>query len=123
MRPTSKTEARSVIAFLLSNPPGVKYVITVDDDIDIYNLEKVIWAVTTRSQPAEDVIILPHITGISLDPSGPRGRVGAAPERAVSGMGIDATRPYGEPFLDVVTVPGVEQVPDLRNVSGKEGQI
>jgi hypothetical protein len=31
-------------------------------------------------------------------------------------MGIDATRPFGEPFAEVVRVPGVEAVPDWGNL-------
>jgi len=122
MRPTSKFEARNVIAYLLGNRPGVKCVITVEDDIDIRNIEKVMWAVMTRFQPAEDVIILPNLIENALDPSGPRGggRTGAdgsGPELTSSGMGIDATRPYGKPFPELVTVPGTENVPDFVKTS------
>jgi UbiD family decarboxylase len=86
----------------------------VDDDINIRDIEKVIWAVMTRSQPAEDVIVLPNLIEIALDPSGPRGVADSlAGELNASGMGIDATRPYGRPFPEVVSVPGVENVPDF----------
>ena len=120
MRPTSQFEARNVIAYMLGNRPSVKCVITVEDDIDIQNIEQVVWAVMTRFQPAEDVIILPNLMEIALDPSGPRGGVsastnvdGLAPELSASGMGIDATRPFGRPFPEIVRVPGVENVPDF----------
>jgi 2,5-furandicarboxylate decarboxylase 1 len=120
MRPTSKFEARNIISYMLGNRPAVKFVITVEDDVDIRNIEQVMWAVTTRSQPAEDVIILPNLTEIALDPSGPRGGAsasgtadGLAPELNSSGMGIDATRPFGRPFPELVKVPGVEKVPDF----------
>lgn len=118
MRPTSKFEARNVIVYMLGNRPSVKCVIAVEDDIDIHDIEKVVWAVMTRSQPAEDVIILPNVLEIALDPSGPRGGVaggkeGSGPELTASGMGIDATRPFGRIFPEVVRVPGVENVPDF----------
>lgn len=113
MRPASKFEARNVISYLLGNRPGVKCVITVDDDIDTRDIEKVIWAVMTRSQPAEDVIVLPNLIEIALDPSGPRGVAdSSAGELNASGMGIDATRPYGRPFPEVISIPGVENIPD-----------
>lgn len=123
MRPTSKFEARNVISYLLGNRPSVKCVITVEDDIDIRNIETVVWAVMTRFQPAEDVIIIPNLIEIALDPSGPRGGAsassadGSGPELTASGMGVDATRPFGRPFPEVVTVPGVEKVPDFKKMS------
>lgn len=117
MRPTSKSEARHVIAFMLGNRPVLKCVITVDDDIDIHNIEKVIWAVMTRFQPAEDVILLSNLIPAALDPSGPRGVVGETdsltPDADASGIGIDATRPYGKSFPELVSIPGVDRVPDL----------
>ena len=120
MRPTSKFEARNVISYMLSNKPSVKSVIAVEDDIDIRNIEQVVWATMTRFQPAEDVIILSNLTEIALDPSGPRGGAsasgtsdGLAPELTSSGMGIDATRPFGREFPELVKVPGVEKVPDF----------
>jgi 4-hydroxy-3-polyprenylbenzoate decarboxylase/2,5-furandicarboxylate decarboxylase 1 len=122
MRPTSRFEARNVISYMLGNRPSVKCVITVEDDIDIRNIEKVMWAVMTRFQPAEDVIILPNLIEIALDPSGPRGGAtvssdGSGPELTASGIGIDATRPFGKVFPDVVRVPGVDKVPDFTKLS------
>ena len=114
MRPTSKFEARNVISYLLGNRPGVKCVITVDDDINIRDIEKVIWAVMTRSQPAEDVIVLTNLIEIALDPSGPRGMIeGSGPDVNASGLGIDGTRPYGRPFPEVVSIPGIKDIPDF----------
>lgn len=120
MKPTSKFEARNVISYMLANRPSVKCVIAVEDDIDIRNIEQVMWAVMTRFQPAEDVIILSNLIEIALDPSGPRGGAsassaadGLAPELNSSGMGIDATRPFGRPFPEIVKVPGIEDVPDF----------
>lgn len=121
MHPTSKSEARHVIAFMLGNRPVIKCVITVDDDIDIRNIEKVIWAVMTRFQPVEDVILLSNLIPAALDPSGPRGLAGEAdglaPDADASGMGIDATRPYGKSFPELVSIPGVDRIPDLSKKS------
>ena len=120
MKPTSKFEARNVISYMLSSRPGVKTVIAVENDIDIRNIEQVVWATMTRFQPAEDVVILSNLIEIALDPSGPRGGAsasgtadGLAPELTSSGMGIDATRPFGREFPELVKVPGVEKVPDF----------
>jgi 4-hydroxy-3-polyprenylbenzoate decarboxylase len=45
-----------------------RYVIVVDDDIDVTNLEDVIWAVCTRSDPGEDINILKSMWGSVRDP-------------------------------------------------------
>ncbi|HTN71905.1 MAG TPA: UbiD family decarboxylase [Methylomirabilota bacterium] len=66
-----------------------RYVIVVDDDIDITNSEEVIWAVCSRSDPAQSIDILRRAWSGPLDPRIPRDEVGHS-SRAV----IDATRPY-----------------------------
>ncbi|MGH9247103.1 MAG: UbiD family decarboxylase [Acidimicrobiales bacterium] len=98
-------QAKNVLLSALGSVAHPKMVIVVDDDIDIYNPTEVWWAVLTRAQPADDVIIIPRAAGGQLDPSAPS-KFGS------SLMGIDATRPFGEPFPEVVRIPGVENVPD-----------
>ena len=105
MKKSQQYEARSLIAAALSLAYA-KYVIVVDEDIDVYNLENVLWAVCNRSQPDQDVIILPRILGGPLDPSAPSHRTTAA-------MGIDATTPIDRPFPEMVDIPGVDRVPDF----------
>jgi 2,5-furandicarboxylate decarboxylase 1 len=85
-----------------------KVAIVVDEDIDIYDVVKVWWAVLTRSQPSHDLIVVPQAAGGQLDPSAPS-------HFASSLLGIDATRPFGEPFAEVVRVPGVDAVPDWQD--------
>src|SRR5437588_12179702 len=45
-----------------------RYVIVVDDDVDPTNLEEVIWAVSTRCDPAEDIEIMRKSWGSKVDP-------------------------------------------------------
>ena len=45
-----------------------RFVIVVDDDIDPMNLEEVIWAMSTRCDPAEDIEILRKSWGSKVDP-------------------------------------------------------
>lgn len=66
-----------------------RYVIVVDDDVDISNSEEVLWVLSSRSDPAESIEILHRAWSGPLDPRIPRDRVGHS-SRAV----IDATRPY-----------------------------
>ncbi|MGH9243997.1 MAG: hypothetical protein ACRD29_06715 [Acidimicrobiales bacterium] len=98
-------QAKNLLLSALGSIAHPKMVIVVDDDIDIYDPTEVWWSVLTRAQPADDVIIIPKAAGGQLDPSAPS-KFGS------SLMGIDATRPFGEPFPEVVAIPGVEDVPD-----------
>ena len=102
-------QARNIIMSALGSTGHPKIVIVTDDDVDIYDMAKVWWAVLTRCQPADDLIIVPKAAGGQLDPS--------APEPFVSSvMGIDATRPFDRPFPEVMRIPGVEELPDPRTL-------
>ncbi|MDR2240532.1 MAG: UbiD family decarboxylase [Zoogloeaceae bacterium] len=46
-----------------------KYVVVVDDDVDPTNLAEVIWAMVTRSRPAQSIEILRETWSTYLDPS------------------------------------------------------
>lgn len=78
------------VAFrLLSTPHGMPYskvVIVVDEYVDPFNLEQVMWAITTRVKPDKDVTIIPNCPGMPLDPS-------SVPAGMHSKMIIDATTP------------------------------
>jgi UbiD family decarboxylase len=70
-----------------------RYVIVVDDDIDVSNLEELIWAVLTRSDPATSIDIIRNAWSTPLDPR-------IEPERKAVGdytnsrAIIDACRPW-----------------------------
>jgi len=71
--------------------PSLKHAIVVDTDIDVYNLEEVEWAIATRFQANEDLIIIPNVRGSTLDPSADQ-ETGLTTK-----LGIDATRPLTKP--------------------------
>ena len=66
-----------------------RYVVVVDDDIDVMDLEQVLWAMCTRSEPAESIDIIPRAWSGPLDPRIQPGKKGFS-SRAI----IDATRPF-----------------------------
>jgi 2,5-furandicarboxylate decarboxylase 1 len=105
MRQRYVNQAKNLVLSALGSVGHPKVVIVVDDDIDVYDLAKVWWAVMTRAQPANDYLIIPEAAGGQLDPSAPS-------QFASSLLGIDATRPFGQPFPEVVRVPGLDAVPD-----------
>jgi 4-hydroxy-3-polyprenylbenzoate decarboxylase len=69
------------------------FIVVVDDDIDVSNLKEVMWAITTRCEPAEDIQLLDGARGTPMDPR-------MDPERKAMGKHtssravIYATRPY-----------------------------
>jgi vanillate/4-hydroxybenzoate decarboxylase subunit C len=57
---------------LLSTPHGIvypKFIIVVDEDIDPFNLQEVMWAITVRFRPERDLVIIPNAPGSTLDPT------------------------------------------------------
>jgi 4-hydroxy-3-polyprenylbenzoate decarboxylase len=66
-----------------------RYTVVVDDDIDPTNLDEVMWALCTRSDPVKDIEILRRCWSGPLDPIIHKDDKGFN-SRAV----IDATRPY-----------------------------
>ena len=77
-----------------------KFVIVVDDDVNTRNWEDVIWAMTTRMDPARDTLLIENTPIDYLDFASPVSGLG-------SKMGMDATnkwpgetdREWGEPIV------------------------
>jgi UbiD family decarboxylase len=70
-----------------------RYIIVTDEDIDVSNLEELIWAMITRSDPAESIDIIRGAWSTPLDPRIPpenRANGNFTSSRAI----IDACRPY-----------------------------
>lgn len=61
-----------------------KILIVVDDDINVHNMDEVIWAVTTRTEPSRDILLLDNMPTDTLDPASQLRNFG-------SKLGIDAT--------------------------------
>lgn len=68
-----------------------RYVVVVDDDIDVYDTMDVMWAMATRSDPVRDINIIPRAWSDELDPMVAQGNAEAPfNSRAI----IDATWPW-----------------------------
>ncbi|WAH37081.1 non-oxidative hydroxyarylic acid decarboxylases subunit C [Alicyclobacillus dauci] len=81
--------AKAVGMRTLTTPHGLGYcklVIVVDETVDPFNLPQVMWALSTKMHPAHDVIILPDMSVMPLDP-------GANPPGITHKMILDATTP------------------------------
>lgn len=92
-------EARDAIMAAFVCDWHLKYVIAVDEDVDVYSDTEVLWALATRTQPDTATFIIPNAMGATVDPTVD------SKLKTSSKMGIDATRPYGRPFSEVCEVP------------------
>jgi vanillate/4-hydroxybenzoate decarboxylase subunit C len=81
--------AKSVGMRVLSTPHGLGYatiVIVVDENVDPFDLNQVMWAISVKVHPKEDVMILPNLSVNLIDPAG-------EPTGMIHKMVIDATTP------------------------------
>ena len=88
IRQRSFGEARLAIAALFGGIARLKHIFVFDEDIDIRNDKQVEWALGTRFQADQDLMILEGIPGMSMDPSLQGRRTGAK-------SGFDCTKPFG----------------------------
>lgn len=77
-----------------------KFVVVVDDDIDARNWEDVIWAMTTRMDPARDITLLENTPIDYLDFASPVSGLGSkAGFDATNKWPGETTREWGEPIV------------------------
>ncbi|MFQ5856505.1 MAG: UbiD family decarboxylase [Anaerolineae bacterium] len=79
-----------------------RYVVVVDNDIDITNMDDVLWAVLTRSDPAQDIEIIRRAWSSQIDPVVPYGET-PVNSRAI----IDACIPWErrDSFPEIIVEP------------------
>jgi len=80
-------DAKNAILAAFAGHPSLKHVVVVDGDVDPDNPADVEWAIATRVQASEDLIIIKGARGSTLDPSSNDG--------LTDKIGIDATAPLG----------------------------
>jgi len=91
---------RNFLSAILSCSQGMRLAIAVDTDIDMYSMDDIMWALTTRVNPRTDILNpLPGGRGQTFMPTermtaGDQAWTGAN-TRFEGGMGIDATVPFG----------------------------
>lgn len=97
--------ARAVGMRAMTTPHGlgyVKMVIMVDEDVDPFDLKQVMWAMSSKVNPAGDLVQLPNMSVVELDP-------GSTPPGITDKLIIDATTPiapderghYSQPVKDL----------------------
>jgi len=81
-------EASAAIAALFGGIMRLKHVYVFDEDIDIHDDRQVDWALGTRFQADQDLVVLQGMLGMTMDPSLNGRRTGAK-------SGFDCTKPFG----------------------------
>jgi UbiD family decarboxylase len=92
---------QALLAVMGAELTWAEFVTIVDEDVDIYDMNDVMWAVLTRSRADKDVLIIPDTPSFYRDPDKDHwGR-----------MGIDATAPFERRHeFERKRVPGAETV-------------
>ena len=114
MKKTAEGQPKQAIMAALGTEFYVKTVVVVDEDIDIFNLSDVMWAVITRTHADRDITFIHGAMGAILDPT-------SDPENhTVTKVGIDATKPGGRDFAERLTITD-EQRARVRGILERAG--
>ncbi len=102
--------AKTLGCRLLSTPHGITYpklIIVVDEDVDPFDLQRVVWAMTVRFRPERDLVLIPNAPASTLDPA-----------HLVRGLAtkviIDAAKP-AFPDLPLADAAEVDEPPETRH--------
>lgn len=101
IRKNKKGDAKTAILGALGLNKDLKQVVIVDEDVNIYDLQDIEWAITTRAQASLDYTIVEGALGSSLEPSHDLRGV-------TDKVGIDATKPLDDENEDFhrAIIPG-----------------
>ncbi len=69
LRKSHEADPRQLLHFLLSGVPYIKHAVVVDDDVNVHDPQDIEWAIATRVQGDEDLLIIPNLRARSIDPS------------------------------------------------------
>lgn len=103
MKKTAEGQPKIAIMGALATEFYCKIVIVVDEDVDIFNMHDVMWAISTRVHAEKDILLIPGAMGAILDPTSD------PVDHTVTKVGIDATKPTGRDFAERLTIPEEQQ--------------
>jgi 2,5-furandicarboxylate decarboxylase 1 len=103
MKKTAEGEPQMAMMATMGTELYTKYVIVVDEDIDIFDMNDVMWAIATRVRAEKDITFVHGAKSAILDPT-------SDPQTfTLTKMGIDATRPFGKDFAERLVVADVQR--------------
>ncbi|WP_424629862.1 UbiD family decarboxylase [Bradyrhizobium sp. SYSU BS000235] len=112
MKKIADGEPKMAMLTALGTELYTKHVIVVDDDVDIFDMEDVMWAVATRVRAEKDVFMVPGVKSAIIDPT-------SDPKNfTVTKMGIDATAPLEDGFAERLVISD-EQRARAREILAK----
>lgn len=98
MKKTAEGQPKQAIMAALGTEFYVKTIVVVDEDVDIFNLSDVMWAVSTRARADKDITMIHGAMGAILDPTSD------PVDHTLTKVGIDATKPTGRDFAERLTI-------------------
>ena len=114
MKKPAEGQPRQAIMAALGTEFYVKTIVVVDEDVDIFDLSDVMWAVITRTRADDDIVYIPGAMGAILDPT-------SDPEsHTLTKVGIDATKPTGRDFAERLTI-SAEQRERVQGIIKRSG--
>ena len=101
-------DGKSAILASLGANRDLKQVVIVDEDVDIFDLQDIEWAITTRAQASLDFVTIEGAIGSGLEPS-------HGLRNVTDKVGIDATKPLEdkEAKFERALIPDYEDI-DIR---------
>lgn len=116
MKKTAEGEPQMAAMATFGTELYTKYVIVVDDDVDVFDINDVMWALATRVRADRDIFFIPNAKSAILDPT-------SDPQTfTVTKMGIDATRPAGRDFAERLVIPEAQRT-RARQILAKAGIV
>ncbi|MPY69658.1 MAG: UbiD family decarboxylase [Alphaproteobacteria bacterium] len=109
MKKTAEGQPQQAIMSALGTEFYVKTVVVVDEDVDIFNLSDVMWAVSTRTRADRDITLIHGAMGAILDPTSD------SETHTLTKVGIDATKPTGRDFAERLIISD-EQRARVRDI-------
>ena len=103
MKKTAEGQPQQAIMAAFGTEFYCKAVVVVDDDVDIFNLSDVMWAVITRTRADKDIVFIPGAMGAILDPTSD------PVDHTLTKVGIDATKPAGNDFAERLTISDAQR--------------
>lgn len=98
MKKVAEGEPKMAMLTTLGAELYTKHVIVVDEDVDIFDMDDVMWAIATRVRAEKDIFMVPGVKSAIIDPTSDPNTF------TVTKMGIDATAPRDESFAERLTI-------------------
>jgi UbiD family decarboxylase len=78
---------KAILAAFGAEMNRILYCVAVDEDVDVYDIKDVLWAMATRCRPDRDIFQIPGVPSFARDPH----------QIHWGRLGIDATAPLAWP--------------------------